>query len=347
AWGEMSGMAGDSESGMAKWLEGCGFKTNPLAKVCRSADELLAFHHAIELQRGELDYDIDGVVYKVDRLDWQERLGFVARSPRWAGAHKFAAEKANTIVKDIHIQGCRTRALTPAPKLEPAPVGGVGGHDAALHNPGEIARLDVRIGDTVVIQRAGDVIPQVLEVIHEKRPPHAKPYVFPTTCPCEFKTAVVRDTTAAGEEGAVARCTGEFACPYQRKEHLKHFVSRRAFDIDGLGEKQIELFYEEGWVQEPADIFTLPARNAKIRLEEVEGYGETSVRNLFGAIQARKKISLERFIYALGIRHVGETTARALARGYGSWEAFHDACAKLAKGDDETRAEMDALDQIG
>src|SRR5262244_1966693 len=346
-WGEMSAMPADTQSGMIKWLESCGFKTNPLAKMCRSVDELLAFHHQIELRRGELDYDIDGVVYKVDRLDWQERLGFVSRNPRWAVAHKFPAEKAVTVVNDIDIQVGRTGALTPVAKLEPVTVGGVVVQNATLHNADEIARLDVRIGDTVEIQRAGDVIPQVLGVVTEKRPKGAKPYAFPTVCPCELKTPVQRDTTATGEEGAVSRCSGEFACPYQRKEHLKHFVSRRAFDIDGLGEKQIELFYEEGWVREPADIFTLPARNAKIRLEEVEGYGETSVRNLFGAIQALKKISLERFIYALGIRHVGETTARALSRGYGSWQAFHDACARLAKGDEETRAEMDALDQIG
>jgi len=347
AWGEMSAMPANTQSGMVKWFAAEGFKTNPLMKVCDSVEDMLAFHHAIELERGSLDYDIDGVVYKVDRLDWQERLGFVSRSPRWAVAHKFAAEKANTIVKDIHIQVGRTGALTPVAKLEPVTVGGVVVQNATLHNPGEIARLDVRIGDTVVIQRAGDVIPQVLEVIHEKRPPHAKPYVFPTTCPCEFKTAVVRDTTAAGEEGAVARCTGEFACPYQRKEHLKHFVSRRAFDIDGLGEKQIEFFYAQGWLKEPADIFTLEERNAKLKLQEIEGYGETSVRNLFHAIAARRDIALERFIYSLGIRHVGETTARALARGYGTWTAFHDACIRVAEGDVETREEMDALDQIG
>src|SRR5262247_114411 len=347
AWGEMSALPADTQSGMLKWFAASGFKTNPLWKLCKSADELLAFHRDIELKRATLDYDIDGVVYKVDRLDWQSRLGFVSRSPRWAIAHKFAAEKAATIVRDIEIQIGRTGALTPVAKLEPVSVGGVVVQNATLHNADEIARLDVRIGDTVTIQRAGDVIPQVLRGVDEKRPPKAKPYAFPAVCPCELKTPVQRDTTATGEEGAVSRCSGEFACPYQRKEHLKHFVSRRAFDIDGLGEKQIELFYEEGWVREPADIFTLPARNAKIKLEEVEGYGETSVRNLFGAIAARKKISLERFIYALGIRHVGETTARALARGYGSWEAFHDACVRLAKGDEETRAEMDALDQIG
>ena len=205
----------------------------------------------------------------------------------------------------------------------------------------------MRIGDTVEVQRAGDVIPQVLGVVLEKRPSDTKPYRFPTKCPCPLHTPVIRETTATGEEGAVTRCTGEFACPYQRMEHLRHFVSRRAFDIEGLGEKQIALFYDEGWVKEPADIFTLEARNKKIKLEDYEGFGETSVRNLFGAINTRREIALERFIYALGIRHIGETTAQALARGYGTWEAFHDAARAVAKGDAEAREDMDALDQIG
>jgi DNA ligase (NAD+) len=347
AWGEMSDMPADSQSGMIKWFGGCGFKTNPLTKMCRSVEELLEFHRKIEAERASLDYDIDGVVYKVDRLDWQERLGFVSRNPRWAIAHKFPAEKATTVVNDIEIQVGRTGALTPVAKLEPVTVGGVVVQNATLHNEEEIKRLDVRKGDTVTIQRAGDVIPQVLGVVLDKRPPGAKPYQFPKKCPCPLHTDVVRETIAGGAEGARAHCTGEFACPFQAIEHLKHFVSRRAFDIDGLGEKQIELFYENEWVREPAEIFTLEARNKKIKLEEVEGFGETSVRNLFGAIAARREISLERFIYALGVRHVGETTAVALARGYGSWDAFRDACLKLAKDDAETKEEMDALDQIG
>jgi DNA ligase (NAD+) len=343
----MSRMPADAQSAMVKWFASCGFKTNPLARGCRSTEELLAFHREIELQRGALDYDIDGVVYKVDRIDWQNRLGFVSRNPRWAIAHKFPAEKANTIVRDIDVQVGRTGALTPVAKLEPVTVGGVVVQNATLHNADEIARLDVRIGDTVSIQRAGDVIPQVLAVVVERRPKHAKPYRFPTVCPCHLHTEVVRDATATGEEGAIARCTGEFACPFQTMEHLRHFVSRRAFDIDGLGEKQIAFFFEQGWVKEPADIFTLEAHNKTIKLEDVEGFGEVSVRNLFGAIAARREISLERFIYALGIRQVGETTARVLARAYGSWKAFHDACLKLAAGDAETRADMDNLDQIG
>jgi DNA ligase (NAD+) len=347
AWGEMSAMPADTQSGMIKWFAACGFKTNPLTRMCRSVEALLAFHREIEAERSTLDYDIDGVVYKVDRLDWQERLGFVSRSPRWAIAHKFPAEKATTVVKDIEIQVGRTGALTPVAKLEPVTVGGVVVQNATLHNADEIERLDVRIGDTVTIQRAGDVIPQVLGVVPEKRPHGAHPYRFPTKCPCHLHTDVVREETATGEEGAVARCSGEFACPYQTVEHLRHFVSRRAFDIDGLGEKQIAFFYEQEWVKEPADIFTLEARNPEIHLEEVEGFGETSVRNLFAAIAARREIPLERFIYALGIRHVGETTATALARGYGTWGAFYEACVKLNDGDEETAQEMDALDQIG
>jgi DNA ligase (NAD+) len=358
AWGEMSDMPADSQSGMIKWFASCGFKTNPLTKIRHTVEELLAFHREIEATRAGLDYDIDGVVYKVDRIDLQERLGFVSRSPRWAIAHKFPAERAVTVLNDIEIQVGRTGVLTPVAKLEPVGVGGVIVQNATLHNEDYIKGIggdgeplregrDIRIGDTVIIQRAGDVIPQVVDVVLDKRPKSARPYHFPTKCPCYLHTDVVREETATGEEGARARCTGEFACPYQKIEHLKLFCSRRAFDIEGLGEKQIEMFFEKEWVKEPADIFTLEASNNKIKLEEVEGYGETSVRNLFAAIAERRRISLERFIYALGIRHVGETTALALARGYGSWDAFHDACLKIVKGDEEAIAEMDALDQIG
>jgi DNA ligase (NAD+) len=232
-------------------------------------------------------------------------------------------------------------------RLEPVSVGGVVVQNATLHNADEIARLDVRIGDTVRIQRAGDVIPQVLGVIREKRSRDSKPHRFPTRCPCPLRTAVVRETTATGAEGAVSRCSGELACPYQKVEHLKHFASRRAFDIDGLGEKQIEFFFAQGWIKEPADIFTLEARNATIRLQDVEGYGKVSVRKLFRAIAARREVSLERFIYALGIRHVGEVTARALARHYGSWGTFHAACLELAKEEDEARRDLDRAAQIG
>jgi DNA ligase (NAD+) len=351
-------MPSDSQTGMIKWFEKCGFDTNPLTKLCRSVDELIAFHRDIEQHRASLDYDIDGVVYKVDRIDWQQRLGFVGREPRWGIAHKFPAERAVTTIRGVMITVGRTGTLTPTAQLEPVGVGGVVVQNATLHNEdyikgigggGEVLRegRDIRIGDTVIVQRAGDVIPQVVDVVLEKRPKSAKPYAFPTRCPCPLHTEIVRETTATGEEGARARCTGEFACPYQKIEHLKLFCSRRAFDIDGLGEKQIEMFFERGWVREPADIFTLEARNDRIRLEDEEGYGATSVGNLFASIRRRREISLDRFIYALGIRHVGETTALALARGYGSWQAFHDAALKVAHGDEEAIADMDALDQIG
>jgi DNA ligase (NAD+) len=346
AWGEMSELPADTQSGMLKWFARAGFKTNPLWKTVSTVQEMLAFHRAIGEQRAALGYDIDGVVYKVDRLDWQQRLGFVSRNPRWAIAHKFAAEKATTVVKEIAIQVGRTGILTPVAKLEPVTVGGVVVQNVTLHNPDEIERLGVREGDTVTIQRAGDVIPQVLGVVTDK-PRGKKPFAMPTRCPCPLHTPVVRETVSGGGEGVRVRCTGELACPFQKTEHLKHFVSRRAFDIDGLGEKQIDYFFEQGWIKEPADIFTLEQRNAKLKLEDVEGYGETSVRNLFNSINARRDISLERLIFALGIRHVGETTAVALARGTGDWKSFHDLAIKVAEGDLEARAEMDALDQIG
>jgi DNA ligase (NAD+) len=358
AWGEMAAMPANTQSGMIEWFERCGFRTNPLTRLCHSVEELLGFHREIETRRSHLDYDIDGVVYKVDRIDWQERLGFVSRTPRWAIAHKFPAERAMTVLRDIEIQVGRTGSFTPVGKLEPVGVGGVIVQNVTLHNEDYIKGIggdgeqlregrEIMIGDTVIIQRAGDVIPQVVDVVLAKRPNNARSFHFPKKCPCPLRTDVVREETAAGEEGARARCTGEFACPYQKIEHLKLFVSRRAFDIDGLGEKQLQYFFDEGWVEEPADIFTLPKRNNRLKLEEIEGYGETSVRNLFASIESRRRISLERFIYALGMRHVGETTALALARGYGSWQAFHDAGIKAARGDEETIVEMDALDQIG
>src|SRR3954468_3308707 len=358
AWGQMSAMPEGTQSGMIGWFERCGFKTNPLMKICHSVEQLIAFHRKIEEQRAKLDYDIDGVVYKVDRIDWQERLGFVSRTPRWAIAHKFPAERAMTVLRDIEIQVGRTGSFTPVGKLEPVGVGGVIVQNVTLHNEDYIRGIgghgeqlregrDIRIGDTVIVQRAGDVIPQVVDVVIDKRPKGAKEFHLPKKCPCPLHTDVVRGETAAGEEESRARCSGEFACPYQKIEHLKLFASRRAFDIDGLGEKQLQYFFDEGFVKEPADIFTLEKRNAKLKLEEIEGYGATSVRNLFGAIESRRRIALERFVYALGMRQLGETPAVALARGYGCWDAFHDACIKVAKGDEEAMAEMDALDQIG
>ena len=353
--------------GMVAAFKSWGFPVNPLMRALRRVDEALAVYRDIEKQRAGLDYDIDGVVYKVDSLALQARLGFRTRSPRWAIAHKFPAEKATTVLEAIDIQVGRTGALTPVARLKPVTVGGVVVENATLHNEdyirgfgrdGQPLRvddkgepIDIRIGDTVTIQRAGDVIPQVLSVDLSLRPKGAKPFQFPKICPCPLKTPVVREETATGGEGIVRRCSGEFACPFQRKEHLRHFVSRAAFDIEGLGEKQIEYFYESEDlpVKAPADIFTLRKRDAKNlkKLKDVEGFGDVSVRNLFDAIDARREIALDRFINALGIRHVGETTAKQLARGYGSWQAFHDAALKVAEGDRRAREEMDAIDQIG
>ncbi|MBW4051941.1 MAG: NAD-dependent DNA ligase LigA [Proteobacteria bacterium] len=347
AWGEMSEMPAASQWDMLNWLKQRGFPTNPLSRLCHSPGELLAFHQEIELGRARLDYDIDGVVYKVNRLDWQRRLGFVGRDPRWALAHKFPAQKATTVVNAIELQVGRTGALTPVAKLAPVTVGGVVVSNATLHNEDYIRELDVRIGDTVTVQRAGDVIPQVLGIVPQRRPRHSQPFEFPKTCPCPLGTPVVRELTAAGREGAVSRCSGELACPFQRVEHLRHYVSRRAFDIEGLGEERITLLFDRGWIAEPADIFTLGRRNPAIQLEQQEGFGELSVRNLFAAIEARRSIPLERFIYSLGIRHVGETTARSLARGYGTFPAFREACRRLAGEDAEARQELDAMDQIG
>jgi DNA ligase (NAD+) len=344
SWGEMSDMPATTQSGMIAWLAKIGFATNPFWKTVRSVDDMLAFHREIEGKRASLGYDIDGVVYKLDRLDWQERLGFVSRSPRWAIAHKFPAEKATTVVNAIEIQVGRTGALTPVAKLEPVTVGGVVVQNATLHNEDEIARKDVRIGDTVTIQRAGDVIPQVLGVVLDKRPKGAKPYRFPTVCPACGSHAV-------REEGeAVRRCTGGLVCPAQRVERLRHFVSRNAFDIEGLGEKQVQAFFADGLIESPADIFTLQRRDARSadKLVEREGYGETSVRNLFNAIAARRTIPLNRLIYALGIRHIGEANAKLLARHYGSIEALTAAMQEAAAGpESEAFQDLTSVEGIG
>jgi DNA ligase (NAD+) len=351
AWGEASALPGDTQFDVVQAFAKWGFTVNPLMVRCATVEELLARYRLIEAQRSSLGYDIDGVVYKVDRLDLQQRLGFVSRSPRWATAHKFPAQKATTLLRDIEVQVGRTGALTPVAKLQPVTVGGVVVSNATLHNEEEIARKDLRIGDTVIVQRAGDVIPQILGAVIEKRPEDAEPYIFPQTCPCSLKTPTVREDTASGGEGAVRRCSGEFACPFQKIEHLRHFVSRRAFDIEGLGEKQIAFFFEDTDlpVREPSEIFTLAARDRQNlkKLKDREGFGETSSRNLFAAIEARREVSLERFLYALGIRHVGETTGRQLARAYGSWSAFDQAARRIAAKDEEAAAEMDAIDQIG
>lgn len=327
-WGEMSAMPATTQLGMVEAFARWGFPTNALMARCGSADALIEHYRLIERERPTIGYDLDGVVYKVDDLALQARLGFVARAPRWAIAHKFPAEKAITRLNAIEIQVGRTGALTPVAKLEPITVGGVVVSNATLHNADEIARLDARIGDFVVIQRAGDVIPQVVEVVTDRRPADSQPFEFPSLCPCALKTPVIREATSAGAEGAVRRCSGEFACPHQRIEHLKHFVSRRAFDIEGLGEKQIAFFYDcpvEGLrIREPAHIFTLARRNETSlqKIENFEGFGKTSVTKLFAAIEERRSISLERFIFALGIRHVGETTAKDMATYFKSYANF-------------------------
>ena len=322
-WGEVSKLPADTQHGVCAAYKRWGLPVNPRLAVCGSPVALLAYYRQIGADRASLGYDIDGVVYKVDRLDLQDRLGFVSRSPRWAIAHKFPAEQATTVVREIEIQVGRTGALTPVAKLEPVTVGGVVVSNATLHNEDEITRKDVRIGDTVIVQRAGDVIPQVVEVVLERRPAGAASYAFPQRCPV-CSSEAVREADDTGQASVIRRCTGGLVCPAQAKERLKHFVSRNAFDIEGLGEEKIELFFDEGLIRTPADIFTLAARDAAsdARLAERKGFGQKSVDNLFGSIDARRGIGLDRFLFALGIRHVGETTARDLAKAYGTWEAL-------------------------
>lgn len=320
AWGEVSAAFAETQSEALTRLKAWGFTTNDRSRRIEDAQGLLDVYREIGAARSTLPYDIDGVVYKVDRLDWQQRLGFVSRSPRWAIAHKFPAEKATTRLEAIDIQVGRTGTLTPVARLHPVTVGGVVVRNATLHNADEIARKDVRIGDMVMLQRAGDVIPQVLGPVDADRPYRGEPYVFPRLCICPLKTPVVQETTAGGATTVARRCTGELACPFQKIEHLKHFVSRRAFDIEGLGEKQLQAFLDEGWITEPADIFRLPRDEAKLAaLRERDGYGDTSVTNLVAGIEARRTISLDRFLIALGVRDIGETTATHLARAFDSF----------------------------
>lgn len=348
AWGFTSAPFAQTQWEALQLLQAWGFCVTPQARCVEGAEGLLAVYRDMEAVRPRLGYDIDGVVYKVDRLDWQQRLGFVSRSPRWAIAHKFPAEQARTVLEAIDIQVGRTGALTPVARLTPVTVGGVVVVNATLHNADEIARKDVRIGDTVILQRAGDVIPQILGVVPEERPQGAVPYAFPDHCPCPLHTPVARETTASGAETVVRRCTGEFACPFQKLAHLRHFVSRRAFDIEGLGEKQLTAFVQRGWLDEPADIFRLARDEARLaELRATDGYGETSVKNLVAGIEARRSIGLDRFIYGLGIRHIGETTAVVMARGYGSAHQFLEAMDKVAERDPAAVEELDAMDQIG
>jgi DNA ligase (NAD+) len=353
AWGEASTVPAPTQLGMLEAMKSWGLPTNPLTRVLGSVDKILAYYADIGRKRAALGYDIYGVVYKVNRLDWQERLGFVSRAPRWAIAHKFPAEEVTTKLLDIEIQVGRTGALTPAAKLEPVTVGGVVVSNATLHNEDEIARKDIRIGDTVIVRRAGDVIPQVMGVVLDSRPKGAKRFKMPQTCPVCGSHAVREADEKTGRTDVVRRCTGGLICPAQAKERLKHFVSRNAFDIEGLGEKQIELFYDEGRIMRPADIFTLQARNAKLaedqRLENKKGFGAKSIENLFKAVDARRKISLDRFVYALGIRHIGETTARDLAKALKTFDALRTASRAAAKGgkDSDAYQELDNIEGIG
>lgn len=339
SWGEFSADVADSQWEFLETVSNWGFQTNPISRLCTTLEEVLRLYQDIGEQRAQLDYDIDGVVYKVNRIDLQRRLGFVSRAPRWAIAHKFPAEQATTILKGIDIQVGRTGSLTPVARLEPVTVGGVVVSNATLHNEDEIARKDVRIDDTVVIQRAGDVIPQVVRPVLEKRPQGAVPYAFPTTCPVCGSEAV-RDV-----DEAVRRCTGGLICSAQSVERLKHFVSRNAFDIEGLGAKNITAFHEDGLVNGPADIFRLAEK--RDTLLEREGWGDQSVDNLLAAIDERRRIGLDRFIYALGIRQIGQATARLLARTYGTVDAWRAAMADAQDRAGEAYQDLLNIDGIG
>lgn len=337
AWGEQSHAFAKTHEEALRHFSSWGFTVNPLSKLCRGVDQLLAFHRNMAEQRAKLPYDIDGVVYKVNDLDLEERLGFVSRAPRWAIAHKFPAQQAQTLLKKIVIQVGRQGTLTPVAELEPITVGGVVVQRATLHNEDEIRRKDIREGDTVIIQRAGDVIPQVVGVVLTHRPKHSKPFQFPHICP-DCGSRAVR------EEGEAAwRCTGGLICPAQAVERLKHFVSRNAFDIEGLGEKHVADFWEAGLIKTPADIFRLNAE----KVAEREGWGGVSARKLIAAIDARREISLERFINALGIPQVGEVTAKLLARHYRSFGHWRRAMTEAADETSESWRELNDIHGVG
>ncbi|WP_210484949.1 NAD-dependent DNA ligase LigA [Microvirga antarctica] len=359
-WGEISTMPADTQFGMIEAFGRFGFNTNPWTRLCTTVEELLAQYRAIEAERATLGYDIDGVVYKVNALALQARLGFVSRSPRWALAHKFPAQQATTILDAIDINVGRTGSLNPLARLRPVTVGGVVVSNATLHNEdyirgiggnGEMIRdgVDIRIGDTVIVQRAGDVIPKVLDVVLDKRPPDSMPYVFPTHCPACGSHAVREVNPRTGKEDSVRRCTGGLICPAQSRERLKHFVSRNAFDIEGLGEQRIDELFADDLVRAPQDIFTLEARNAgKLqRLENRDRWGATSVKNLFAAIAARRTIAINRFIFALGIPHVGDTSAKLLGRHFSTFEAFRAAARAAADPASDAYAELTSIGGIG
>ncbi|WP_208349053.1 NAD-dependent DNA ligase LigA [Pseudaestuariivita rosea] len=354
AWGALSDPLADTQMGAIERLQSLGFSTNPLTRVCQGPTEMIAHYSQIEAQRATLGYDIDGVVYKVNDLSLQRRLGFRSTTPRWAVAHKFPAELAWTRLEGIDIQVGRTGALSPVARLAPVTVGGVVVSNATLHNEDYIAGRDangapirdgrdIRVGDWVEVYRAGDVIPKIKDVDLKRRPADATPYVFPTACP-ECGSDAVREP---GD--AVRRCTGGLICPAQAVEKLKHFVSRAAFDIEGLGAKQVEQFYRDGWIATPADIFTLQDRYGQgmQQLKNREGWGEKSANNLFQAIEDKRKIPLSRLIFALGIRHVGESAANLLANTYSTWDAFETAMTQATVGEGEEWEDLLAVDGVG
>ncbi|KCZ50538.1 NAD-dependent DNA ligase LigA [Hyphomonas beringensis] len=348
AWAAESAPFAETQSAAVEAFKTWGFDTNSLMKSASNVDDLIAVYRDIEEQRATLGYDIDGVVYKVDRLDWQQRLGFVSRAPRWAIAHKFPAEKATTVLEAIDIQVGRTGSLTPVARLTPVTVGGVVVSNATLHNEDEIARLGVKPGDTVEIQRAGDVIPQVLRVVS---PGEGEPWHMPETCPV-CGSAAVREIDDKGEADVRRRCTGGLVCPAQAVERLKHFVSRKALDIDGLGAKQVQLFYEKGVVAAPQDIFRLPEQIEAAGLpplEEWDGFGKASAKKLLDAIDARRSVPFARFLNGLGIRHVGQTTSQLYARHFLTWDAFWSAVIRAeAEGlEGEAFAELTGIDGVG
>jgi DNA ligase (NAD+) len=350
-WGAASSLPGSTQLDVVNGFRRWGLPVNPEMSLCNTTEAMLEFYRTIESRRASLGYDIDGVVYKVNRLDYQERLGFVSRSPRWAIAHKFAAEQATTVLRAIEIQVGRTGALTPVAKLEPVTVGGVVVSNATLHNEDEIARKDIRVGDTVVVQRAGDVIPQIVRVIEDKRPKSAVAFAMPDICPACGSHAV-RDAEDDGVVGnVVRRCTGGLICPAQAKERLKHFVSRNAVDIDGLGAEKIEFFFDSGRIRTPADIYTLQRREAESSapLSTLKGFGAKSIDKLFNAIDARRKIPLDRFLFGLGIRHIGETTAKDLAKAYLTLDALRDAAGAAVRGgkDSDAYRDIDNIEGIG
>ncbi|ANK13724.1 NAD-dependent DNA ligase LigA [Erythrobacter neustonensis] len=337
-WGAASSVPGSTQSEVVESLREWGFPVSPLfTTITGGAEALVAHFAAIGAGRAALPYDIDGVVYKLDRLDWQERLGFVAKAPRWALAHKFPAERAETTVQGIDIQVGRTGKLTPVGRLAPVLVGGVTVTNVTLHNRDEIARLGLRVGDRVVIQRAGDVIPQVVENLTREEP--RAPFVFPDHCPeC--------GSEAVAEEGEVdVRCTGGLICPAQRTQRLEHFVSRKALDIEGLGEKTIAQFFALGWLESPADIYRLRRRRSDIL--GLEGWQEKSVDNLLAAIEAKRAPDAARLLFALGIRHVGEVTARDLMKRFHELPILRTLAEQARAGESDAAAELLAIDGIG